>query len=196
MSIQIIAAERVPATPWANGGGLTRELFTWPPASSGAAGWSLRISLAEISRDGLFSPFPGVERWFVVVDGAGVVLTLGGQRHVLDRRSPPLHFDGADPPHCSLQDRASRDLNLMVRRGSGRATMQAVRHDDEWISAAPLRAVFAAEPMTLQIDDADAAVLPAFALAVSPHAARQRWRVRAETDTPAAWWLGFEPAPR
>lgn len=192
MSLQIIEARRIAPQPWANKGGSTRELFRWPAEGE----WQLRISLAEVAHDGQFSAYPGVDRWFAVVGGAGVVLQLPDGRHMLDRHSAPLAFDGALAPHCSLQDRvATQDLNLMLRRGTGRGSMQRVHNDDEWLSTASFRAVYAAEPMILQVDDADAARLPAHALAISQHAGRQRWRVRAESDTPLAWWLGFEPAP-
>ncbi|MBI5258894.1 MAG: HutD family protein [Burkholderiales bacterium] len=192
MSLQVIEARRITPHPWPNKVGTSRELFRWPAEGE----WQMRISLAEVAHDGQFSAYPGVDRWFVVVGGAGVVLHLDDGRHMLDNRSPPLAFDGAKAPHFSLQDRtATQDLNLMLRRGAGRAAMQRVQGDDEWISTASLRAVYAAEPMILQVDEADAARLPAHALAISQHAGRQRWRVRAESDTPLAWWLGFEPAP-
>jgi environmental stress-induced protein Ves len=37
----------------------------------------LRISVAEITRDGPFSAFAGVQRWFAVLEGAGVMLRAG-----------------------------------------------------------------------------------------------------------------------
>ena len=59
-----------PPQPWRNGGGVTRELLAWPQA----ADWRLRVSVADIERDGPFSPFPGVDRWFAVIEGDGVEL--------------------------------------------------------------------------------------------------------------------------
>ena len=48
----------VKASPWKNGGGVTREI-----AKGAAAGpdddWGWRISIAEVERDGPFSTFPG-----------------------------------------------------------------------------------------------------------------------------------------
>lgn len=192
MSLQLIETRRIPAQAWRNGGGSTHELFTWP-AGATPDSWQMRVSLAEITRDGPFSLYEGVDRWFAVVDGAGVVLTLPDGRHMLDPQSPPVRFDGGLAPHCSLNHRDTRDLNLMVRRDQGRGSMLRVKNDDEWLSSATLRAVYVAEPLTLQIDDADAAQLPAHTLAVSTYARRQRWRVRGDSDTPAAWWIEFEP---
>lgn len=187
MSLSIIHCDRVAPQPWKNGGGQTRELFVWPPGGP----WSLRISVADIRAAGPFSPFPGVERWFTVLEGDGVVLTFAQRRAVLDTESAPLHFDGSDAPDCELGGGPSRDLNLMVRHDAGRGLMQRATAGAEWPSHAALRAVFTTGPVLLQINDTDAARLPAWSLAVSPHAAHQRWRL--EGDAPLrAWWLAFE----
>ncbi len=188
-ALDLIAVHSVAAQHWRNGGGVTRELFAWPSA----AHWLLRISLAEITRDARFSAFPGVERWFAVVQGDGVVLQLGGQRVALDCHSAPLHFDGAQAPWCGLRGGATRDLNVMTRRDAGSCGMQRLQTDVEWFSTAPLRALFTASPLTLQIDDADAAALPAWTLLVSRRGSRQRWRAAAAGDAPAAWWIDFTP---
>jgi environmental stress-induced protein Ves len=47
-SLQVVEAGRVSAQPWRNGGGLTRELCTWPPG----AAWQVRVSVADITRMG------------------------------------------------------------------------------------------------------------------------------------------------
>lgn len=187
--IEVLSAERVSPEPWRNGGGFTRELLAWPSA----ADWQLRISLAEITRDGAFSAFPGIDRWFAVVEGSGVVLALGTRREVLDIDSAPLAFDGADAPYAELQSGPTRDLNLMARRDAGSARMLRAVADDEWFSVAPVRALFCTAPARLQIDDTDAARLPAFALAWSTHAARQRWRVVTEREPQHALWMSFQP---
>ncbi len=111
----------MPAQPWRNGGGVTRELLAWP---GGRVDWQLRISVADIDADGPFSRFPGVERWFAVLEGAGVELTIAGAVHRLVRGDAPLHFDGAAPAHARLIDGPTRDLNLMLRNAGG--TMQCV----------------------------------------------------------------------
>lgn len=190
MSLELVVADRVAPQPWRNGGGQTRELAASPPGSH----WDWRISLAEVRQDGAFSAYPGITRWFAVVQGDGVVLDFGhGRREMLNSASPPLQFDGALAPHCSLQGGATQDLNLMLRDSAASGTMLPAREGEEWISMASLRAVFAAEPMLLQIDDADAMVLPARSLVVSHHARRQRWRVVGGSGAPAAWWLAIEP---
>lgn len=188
----LIAVDRIAPQRWRNGGGATRELWVWP--SEGQA-WQCRISVADIDADGPFSSFPGIERWFAVVEGDGVVLALPGERRLLDPSSGPIRFDGADAPGCSLQGGPTRDLNLMVRRDAGHGGLEQALEATEWISAAPVRALFTTVALTLQIDDADAARLPPWTLALSTHAAHQRWRITEPQASPGAWWLSFQPRP-
>lgn len=190
--IEVVSADRTAEQPWRNGGGVTRELLAWPSAGD----WQARISVADITRDGDFSRFDGIDRWFAVIHGAGVVLRFENQRVVLGVDSAPLHFDGASAPYAELQGGETRDLNLMIRRDAGTGGMQRAVVDDEWISAAPLRALFVAQPARLQIDDADAAGLSAGSLAWSDHAARQRWRVQSDDTALVAHWLWFRSASK
>ena len=113
------AADRI-ATPWKNGGGVTREVAVFPPgAAMDAFEW--RISLAEIGADGAFSTFPGVDRVLTVIEGQGLVLNVDGRLLALDAASPPLAFAGDAEVSARLTDGPIRDLNLMVRRGVWRA---------------------------------------------------------------------------
>lgn len=125
--MQCIEAERVAPQAWRNGGGQTRELLVWPDA----ANWQLRISRADIEKDGPFSAFPGIERWFAVLSGHGVVLQVPHDVK-LAAGDAPLQFDGALAPGCTLVDGATQDLNLMARGGQG--FMHQVAHGVEWQS--------------------------------------------------------------
>ena len=128
MNWQHMALADTAPLPWKNGGGTTRELLAWPP---GVADWHWRISVAQVDADGPFSVFEGVQRWFAVLDGAGVQLALGqGSGLVmqqLTQQSEAFCFDGALPVDCSLLDGPTQDFNLMVRSAYARAQMQRVR---------------------------------------------------------------------
>jgi environmental stress-induced protein Ves len=130
MTWQIISLADVPPSPWKNGGGVTRELVAWPSASH----WRWRMSVAEVESSGPFSRFEGVQRWFVVLSGAGVRLNIGAEAglaeqdntHSLTRASAPLCFAGELPVQCTLLDGPTQDFNLMLRRDHVSATMQRV----------------------------------------------------------------------
>lgn len=112
---RLISVADTPPQPWRNGGGSTRELLAWPSA----ADWQLRLSVADIAADGPFSIFDGVQRWFVVLQGAGVVLTINGCAQVQRMADAPLQFDGAASTGCRLLGGPTRDLNLMLRQRPG-----------------------------------------------------------------------------
>ncbi len=121
MSWNRVRLEDVKPIPWRNGGGVTRELLAWPDS----ADWKLRMSVAEVARDGPFSRFDGVERWFAVLSGAGVRLRLDGATHHLATGSAPLRFDGGAATDCTLLAGPTQDFNLMLRGARGR--MERVR---------------------------------------------------------------------
>ena len=190
---QLIALASATPQPWRNGGGVTRELFTWPPN----APWRLRISVADIVQDGPFSAYPGIDRWFAVLQGAGVLLTLPAGEGVntieLSPDSDPLFFAGEAAPGCTLLQGATRDLNLMLQRDTGRGSLQRVQAGQAWTSTAPLRGLFCVEPLNLQTDDMAPLPVPAWTLAISTQAAHQRWQVEPIGPLLQAWWLDFNP---
>lgn len=110
--------------PWKNGGGLTQEIVCWPPGA-GMSEFQWRVSVASIDAGGPFSVFPGVDRVILLLEGGGVRLLSPGQG--LDRRLEhyrPLQFSGDHPCDCTLLGGASRDFNVMTRRGAVVADVQ------------------------------------------------------------------------
>jgi uncharacterized protein len=148
--------------------------------------------VARIDSNGPFSSFSGVERWFTVLSGEGVVLHLGRQRTLLTAGSEPLRFDGSAAPGCSLLDGPTLDLNLMLKTARGRGAMRTVKGSDPWYSDAPLRAVFVWDAATLQVDQLSPRPLSAGTLAWCEGAAQQRWQLHA-APAARAWWLHFKP---
>ncbi|WNG40665.1 HutD family protein [Archangium violaceum] len=112
--------------PWKNGGGVTRELLKLPHPSEPAR-FLARLSIASVAASGPFSVFPGIERTILVLEGAGMALSLGGAPEVvLDPRSPPFVFPGEAETHCRLLAGPVRDFNLMVERALAEATLEVV----------------------------------------------------------------------
>lgn len=188
--IRTMALSHASEQTWRNGGGSTRELLAWPQTDD----WWVRISVAQITRDGPFSAFAGVQRWFAVLQGDGVMLRLGDTPITLTSEDPPLAFDGAAAPVCELLGGPTQDLNLMLRPDAGSGRMARAPAGEEWFSQAPVRAVYTLDPVWLQIDDSDALAMAADSLAWHEDAAAQRWRLRAPgDDTVRALWMEFTP---
>lgn len=110
----IVRFGELPAVPWRNGGGVTREVVA--SGGSGRHGFDWRISIADVSQPGPFSVFPGVDRVIILVEGERMDLVVDGVVHVL-RLHVPLSFEGASQTSCSLPNGPTRDLNVMTRGG-------------------------------------------------------------------------------
>ncbi len=182
--IHTVVLDQVRPQPWRNGGGSTQELLAWPTP----ADWIARISVAHIERDGPFSAYPGIVRWFAVVSGDGVLLRFAGEPLRLTTESQPLRFDGAGAPDCELRGGATRDLNLMARTAAN-GVMQRVSPGEEWHSDAALRAVFTADEAILLVDDEMSVALAGGSLAWSDKAAGERWRILRVGTEPRAFWM-------
>lgn len=115
--------------PWRNGRGVTEELACWPPGASlehDDLDW--RISKAAVETAGPFSHCPGLERILVVTEGQALALDHGDAApRALLRRLEPYRFSGDWPTRGEPRGGTVRDCNVMVRRGSVRADVEAVR---------------------------------------------------------------------
>jgi len=190
MSLSVVSLDSIPPTPWKNGGGTARDLLMWPPE----ANWSVRISVAEIMRDGPFSDYTGFDRWFAVLQGTGVTLQLGADRWEQRLGAPPLRFDGALAPMCWLLDGATSDLNLLVRRDAGRGSMAIAHADHDWVSPVAWRALFTTHALDLQVDGGAVTHVAGAALVWSAQAAQQHWRIASPLPADVrAYWIAFQP---
>jgi environmental stress-induced protein Ves len=115
--IRALPASARTAVPWKNGGGVTREIAACPEGA-GMDDFAWRVSLAEVGADGPFSAFPDVDRTLTVVEGAGMDLTVGGERWLVNTRYEPRDFRGDVPTDCRLLDGPVVNLNVMWRRGA------------------------------------------------------------------------------
>ncbi|MEV7403899.1 HutD family protein [Streptomyces sp. NPDC091267] len=110
---------------WKNGGGVTREIAASPGAATGAFDW--RVSLADVTEDGPFSVFPGVDRTLTVVEGEGMDLMVGGEHHIVDEPYWPHDFPGDLETDGRLLAGPVVNLNVMYRRDRVRAQVAVVR---------------------------------------------------------------------
>ena len=111
MNWQHVALHDCAPQAWRNGGGITHELATWPTPSD----WRWRVSVARIDRDGPFSAFDSVQRWFAVLTGDGVTLSWPSHQRVVTPESAPVSFAGSPACDARLLSGSTLDLNLMAR---------------------------------------------------------------------------------
>jgi environmental stress-induced protein Ves len=181
---RLVRTADVAAQPWRNGGGMTRTLLARP----GGEHWRVRVSVADVEVNGPFSRFPGVERWFAVLDGAGVVLTIRNKEHRLDAGDEALSFPGEVPVRCRLLAGATRDLNLMLSGVPG--SMRRVVAAEPWrpgTSECGLYATTAGHCDACGPDNREA---------MPPHALR--WWPEAPESLAfdgAGWWLSADLPP-
>ena len=197
----LVSASAAMPVPWKNGGGVTRELLRLP--ADDTDDWTLRISVADIAADGPFSPFPGVTRWFAVLEGAGVRLAFPERTLNVQRGDAPLCFDGADGPGCTLLDGATRDLNVMVRRARAQSLVTAASFLDEAEPGnSPGFGFFALQPLALHGAGALPVTMPALSLAwcESPFDASHAWSVQpldaAQERSLPGYWIRLLPHAR
>jgi environmental stress-induced protein Ves len=145
--MEIIRYAELKAHPWRNGGGVTRELASHaaaapaqaaPPqdapaqaapaqaapaqaapaqAAAGSAGWDWRVSVAEVSKAGDFSAFPGMDRVLTVVEGELLLLSVDGAEHPLEKYRP-FRFSGDAAAAGALPTGDIRALNVITRQGA------------------------------------------------------------------------------
>ncbi|HEU4667058.1 MAG TPA: HutD family protein [Arthrobacter sp.] len=110
-------ADRKPQ-PWRNGGGVTRQIAGHPNAASlQDGGWDWRVSIAEVTKAGDYSPYPGMERVLTVVEGELLLLTVDGAEHPLEKYRP-FRFPGGAAASCALPTGDVKNLNVITKAGS------------------------------------------------------------------------------
>ncbi|WP_051504433.1 HutD/Ves family protein [Robbsia andropogonis] len=120
LPLAIRRAATLETTLWSNGRGASCEVAICPESAS-MDNFVWRASMAQVSVDGAFSTFPGIDRTLVLLGGAGMELDLtrhvnAGSSHALREPLSTFGFEGETPPEAKLVDGPTHDFNLMVRR--------------------------------------------------------------------------------
>ena len=186
----IIRVDEVPAVPWRNGGGVTRELLAWPDPRD----WLLRVSVADIGASGPFSAFPGIDRWFAVLSGDGVRLETEGALPVeLTATQDALHaFRGDLATHCTTLGATTRDFNLMAQRAGLQLRQRPLGTGAQLVTNAVGAGLFVTHATEVAEGDGPGTPLPAMALAWWPNPQREQLRLRAASARVRGWWFEVE----
>ncbi|MEO6363235.1 MAG: HutD family protein [Caldimonas sp.] len=153
----LVTAASVAPQPWKNGGGVSRDLLSWPTD----AAWRVRVGLAEIDTDGPFSDYSGVERWFTIAAGAGVELSIDGTPHRVAAGAEPLRFDGGAVTTCRRLGGHTTALNLLLLGTTG--SMRRLTAGSEWRPRSTSCGLLSADPGTCRFAD-DAVAMARHAL--------------------------------
>jgi uncharacterized protein len=123
--VTLIRGAELVASPWKNGGGVTRQIAFEP--GSGKHDFAWRISVADVAQAGPFSRFEGVDRTLVLLEGAGMLLDEGSVTHSLMHPLDLARFAGEASIDARLVDGPTRDFNLMVHREEARGMLSVWR---------------------------------------------------------------------
>lgn len=160
---------------WANGAGKTTVIASGPHETN----WQWRLSIADITQDCAFSAYPGTRRQIVALD-APLNLHFGDGRHVELLRLGVTHFDGAEAPHASLPQGATRAFNVMLRGGAHGEMIARPLNGNMWLPVRVQSCWFAhllSGRADVRVDDGREALEPAGSMWID---ARPGERVRIE----------------
>lgn len=118
------------ARPWKNRGGVTREITVSPPdATTETFDW--RLSVAEISRPGEFSRFPGIERALCFWRGNAVRLQISTPLadYCLTNPGDVACFSGDSEVAASPVDGPVSCINLMWRSSASGCPTMTLEHE-------------------------------------------------------------------
>lgn len=102
--------------PWKNGGGITREILRWPDRADDD--YDLRVSLADVTKTGPFSKFPGYKRFLVWVGPNPIDLIMGRRIDSLATPNATMEIHGTPDITAMLTAGPTRLLNLFVKDGA------------------------------------------------------------------------------
>jgi environmental stress-induced protein Ves len=157
----LLSAAQRAAIPWKNGGGVTRVIDSVPGLGGVEFGW--RASMAEVSKAGPFSCFPGIARLLCILKGRLALEVEGHDPVTLQPADAAYAFSGDAPASGAPLDGTVLDFNLMFDPLRFGATLT---WHPAGISAPPardIRLLLACAPLTandVPMQDLDALRLP------------------------------------
>ena len=128
MALIYLPAAQHAKAPWKNGLGVSRVIAA-EPAGAGFDTLLWQVSGTEIGADCPFSELKGLDRLFMVTEGAGVDLTSTNDvgrtwTARVKLGQVPYAFRGGWRTDCRLLDGPVRVFNVMARRGKARASVE------------------------------------------------------------------------
>jgi environmental stress-induced protein Ves len=85
--LKVFRASDYAVVPWKNGGGVTHDVLLLPEGAT-QEDFDIRLSLAPIVTEGLFSSFPGIDRHITRLSRERLTLLFGQEARELKRLEP------------------------------------------------------------------------------------------------------------
>ena len=145
--MQTVSLADISPTPWKNQRGTTQELLAWPNSEK----WQVRLSVATIDQSGEFSRFDGITRWFTVIDGAGVDLSIGQNQVSLDAGTDPLCFSGDLSCAAKLKGGAVHAFNAMFVSGFEGRVVRAQSGESIELGSAEFVAIYGVQAAKAEV---------------------------------------------
>lgn len=147
MEYKILGPNDYKNMPWKNGGGTTCEILREPAGDSLPFDW--RVSIADIKANGPFSLFQGYSRVINTLEGAGMRLTVDGQKSGDLTRYIPFAFSGESTVESELINGPIRDFNLIYRTAACQARLEWRNTDATFITQANHLIIYAVGQITV-----------------------------------------------
>ncbi len=147
--------------PWKDGGGSTTEIAIAPAGAGLAEPFLWRVSSARVEASGPFSRFPGQARSLLLLEGAGLLLTIGSKaRQRLKHPGQVVTFAGDDAVDATLIQGPCTDFGLIHDPRRVQATLEwlTLGREATTISLASTTLLFApwgavrVDPLGLQLE--------------------------------------------
>ena len=147
--------------PWKDGGGSTTEIAIVPAGAGLAEPFLWRVSSARVEVSGHFSRFPGQARSLLLLEGAGLLLSIEGKgRQRLKHPGQLVSFSGDDAVDAALIQGPCLDFGLIHDPRRVQATLEWLNLGKEAtsIDLAPTTLLFApwgavrVDPLGLQLE--------------------------------------------
>jgi environmental stress-induced protein Ves len=150
--------------PWKDGGGSTAEIAIVPAGAGLSEPFLWRASSARVEASGPFSRFPGQARSLLLLEGAGLLLTIGNKgRQRLKHPGQVVTFPGDDAVDATLIQGPCTDFGLIHDPRRVQASLEWLNLGREAtpVSLAPTTLLFApwgairVDPLGIQLEHRD-----------------------------------------
>jgi uncharacterized protein len=130
--VKVLRQADYSAQPWKNGGGTLRLVAASPAEAGYSAALDWQVGIPTIERDGPFSPLPGLDRQWLMLEGDGVSLDCRPQTSDkpvvigVGRVLEPIAFSGDWATSARLTRGPVTGLSVLSRRGAVAAILDII----------------------------------------------------------------------